>query len=166
MTLFKLETIQCFPIDINQAWDFFSNPRNLRAITPSHLGFEITSELPNKAYPGLIITYRIKPLFNIPVNWVTEITKVSEPEYFVDEQRFGPYLFWHHTHFFEPIDGGVKMRDQVYYYPKPPILGGLINALIVKRQLNQIFDYRRNSLVERFGELPCPSLSSEIDHER
>ena len=93
---------------MEQVWDFMSSPRNLKKITPPYMGFDITNEpLPEKMYAGMIITYKVSPMFNIPMTWVTEITHVRDREYFVDEQRVGPYTIWHHQHLLEKIENGV-----------------------------------------------------------
>ncbi len=100
MATYQLTRRQTLPISLPQAWDFFSDPRNLAVITPDWLGFEILDNLPAKVYPGMIIRYKVRPLFRIPVTWVTEITQVTEPAMFIDEQRVGPYALWHHQHHF------------------------------------------------------------------
>ncbi|MBA3603920.1 MAG: SRPBCC family protein, partial [Parachlamydiaceae bacterium] len=105
--MFTLKYLQKIPLSLEESWDFFSSPKNLKILTPEHLGFEILNDLGNKKmYPGQIITYNVRPILNIPLEWVTEITHVQEPNYFVDEQRFGPYKFWHHEHHFKPIPNG------------------------------------------------------------
>lgn len=152
MKLFTLETTQKLPIDVNEAWSFFSDPANLAAITPSELGFQVTSELPERMYPGLIISYTITPMLGIEMDWVTEITHVDEPNYFVDEQRFGPYRFWHHQHHFRAIPGGVEMRDIVNYAPPAPG-ASLIDRLLVGPRVRGIFEHRRKVLRERFGSV-------------
>lgn len=154
MSLHSLTTVQKLPISIEEAWSFFSSPKNLKVITPDYMGFEITSDLGDgKMYPGQIISYIVTPVLNIPLEWVTEISHVSEPHYFVDEQRFGPYSFWHHKHFFKAIEGGVEMTDTVHYkVPFGPI-GDLANVLFVKNKLKEIFDYRYQKLENLFGKL-------------
>jgi ligand-binding SRPBCC domain-containing protein len=149
----KLEKVQRLPIDIKTAWDFFSSPKNLSKITPSYMGFNITSELKNeKMYPGLIITYIVKPILGIPLTWVTEITEISEGKYFIDEQRVGPYKIWHHEHHFREIEGGVEMRDLLYYRLPFGFIGKIINSLFVKKKVNGIFDYRTEVLEKMFGK--------------
>lgn len=152
MKLFKLETVQRLPVPVAEAWDFFSNASNLARITPPDLGFEVTSELPDRVYPGLIITYRVRPLLGIPVTWVTEISHVREHELFVDEQRFGPYRFWHHQHLFREVPGGVETRDIVHYALPPG--GGLARRWLVAPRLQEIFDFRRVVLEREYGTLP------------
>lgn len=139
------------PITLQEAWEFFSAPNNLAKITPGKMGFEITSEFSGKMYPGMIIGYKVKPLLGIRMNWVTEITHVQEPFYFVDEQRFGPYAFWHHKHYFKPIEGGVLCEDVVHYKAPLGPLGRVMNNLVIKKELKGIFDYREKVLKERFG---------------
>jgi ligand-binding SRPBCC domain-containing protein len=145
---------QILPISCENAWEFFSNPKNLPLITPPHLNFIITSTfLPEKMYAGQIITYRVCPLFRIPVTWVTEITHVDQPFYFVDEQRFGPYRFWHHQHHFKSVTGGVEMIDLIHYQLPFGLLGRFINRFKVCDDLNAIFNFREKKLIERFGSL-------------
>ena len=154
MKTYKLKTIQKLPISIHQAWDFFSSPVNLKEITPKEMGFIITSEhdANEKAYAGQIITYLVTPLAGIPIKWMTEITHVKENDYFVDEQRFGPYALWHHTHKFKEIQGGVEMTDTVHYAIPYGLLGQLLHPILVKWKLKEIFDYRFEILKNKFGE--------------
>jgi ligand-binding SRPBCC domain-containing protein len=151
--LYRIHRIQQLPIHINTAWDFFSNPFNLKEITPSSLGFEITSELPSQMYAGMLITYNLTPLFGISRRWITEITHVEAPHRFIDEQRFGPYRFWHHQHLFREIAGGVEMQDIVHYMIPFGWLGRLAAARLVQNQLQKIFDFRRDFLAKKFGTL-------------
>ena len=150
--MYQLKRIQKLPISVAEAWDFFSSPKNLATITPDELGFQIKSELPEKMYPGMFIQYTVKPLLGIPMTWVTEITQVNEPHFFIDEQRVGPYAIWHHQHFFKEISGGVEMTDIVdYQLPLAPF-GNFMHPLIIKGKLKQIFDYRNDKMVELCGE--------------
>jgi len=104
-------------------------------------------------YPGMIINYRITPLLGLSRQWITEITHVSAPHLFVDEQRFGPYRFWHHQHLFREIAGGVEMEDIVHYIIPFGRLGQLVAAALVKKELQKIFDFRRDVLAKKFGTL-------------
>jgi ligand-binding SRPBCC domain-containing protein len=141
------------PISLSEAWDFFSRPENLAAITPAYMDFRITSEQPTpRAYPGQIITYKVKPLLGIALSWMTEITQVVEGKYFVDEQRAGPYRIWHHEHHFKATDGGVEMTDLIHYQLPLGWLGSIANALFVRRQLTTIFEYRRKKITELFAQ--------------
>lgn len=140
-------------ISLDEAWDFFSSPHNLKDITPEHLDFKITNNSgQGKMYPGMLITYIVKPVLGIPMRWCTEITHVEDKKYFVDEQRFGPYSMWHHEHHFEEVDGGVMMRDKVSYaIPLGPI-GQLANALFVGKEVRGIFEYREKVCDKIFGK--------------
>jgi ligand-binding SRPBCC domain-containing protein len=117
------------------------------------MGFDITSrDLPEKMYPGMIISYRVKPLLGINTTWVTEITQVKDKVYFVDEQRVGPYSVWHHEHFIEVIPNGVLMKDIVSYEPPFGFLGSIANKLMIKQKLNEIFNYRRQAIENKYGK--------------
>ncbi len=153
MKIYTLERKQNIAMDIDEAWEFFSNPNNLSLITPPSLNLKITSKLPDKMYTGMIITYTVAPMLNIPMTWVTEITHVEEPNFFIDEQRFGPYKFWHHQHRFNEIDDGIEAIDIVNYALPLDPLGRIANELIVKKQLNEIFEFRSDYLEKRFGKV-------------
>lgn len=152
MKLFRFETEQVIPAPLEVVWDFFSSPVNLKTITPPYMGFDILTPVPDKMEPGLIIAYTVRPLFNLPMTWVTEITHVEPLRFFVDEQRFGPYRFWHHRHTFVPVEGGVWMHDLVYYAFKQPLIDGWINKYLVRPRIEEIFAYRRRKIIELFGE--------------
>ena len=134
-------------------WRFFSDPRNLEKITPPAMNFTIKSALPPAVYPGLMIEYTVSPLFGIPLTWLTEIVHVDAPHRFADEQRVGPYRIWHHEHFFRTLpEGGTEVRDLVTYVPPLGPIGALLNALVIRRQLERIFDYRENHLPGAGGQ--------------
>ncbi len=138
---------------MEEAWDFFSSPRNLSKITPAYMDFRITTEdLSEKMYPGQIISYIVRPLLRLPMRWTTEITHVEDKKYFVDEQRFGPYRMWHHQHWFEEVENGVCMIDHVSYALPLGILGRIANSLFVRSQLTSIFDYRKKVTDELFAK--------------
>ncbi len=151
--LYTLKTKQVVKTDLDTLWQFMSAPQNLATITPPYMGFHILSEVKKeeKMYPGQIIEYHVTPLANIKMYWVTEITQVKDKEYFIDEQRFGPYVFWHHKHFFKPVAGGIEMADIIHYKPPFGILGKIANTLIIKKQLKEIFDYRYKKVEELFN---------------
>ena len=151
MAIHILRQQQLLPISLEQAWDFFATPKNLNKVTPSGLVFEITSDLPEKMYEGLMITYRIKPMFNIPVNWCTEITHIKDKMYFVDEQRKGPYSMWHHEHHFTSVDGGVLMTDILYYDIGKSVFGWIVGKLFVHKKVREIFKYRFEVLEKYFS---------------
>jgi len=138
---------------LEEVWDFISSPKNLKEITPDYMGFDITSpNLPEKMYAGMIISYIVKPVAGIPTTWVTEITKVQDRKYFVDEQRIGPYKLWHHQHLLEPLPNGkVLMKDIVSYAPPFGFLGKMANALFIRKKLDEIFAYRTEAIIKKFG---------------
>ena len=144
--------IQKLPITIEAAWDFFSDPKNLKTITPDYMGFDIVAGADKRMYPGQIIEYRVSPLLGIKTTWVTEITHVVDQSYFVDEQRFGPYTFWHHKHFIKEIPNGVQMTDIVDYKLPLGFLGRFAHWLFVKKKVKSIFDYREQKLESIFGK--------------
>lgn len=153
MKKFVLEQTQDLPITLEQAWAFFSDPRNLATITPPSLGFVITSNPPPDIHEGLKITYRVSPLFGIPMTWVSLITDVSKPAKFVDQQVKGPYAIWHHVHYFKEIPGGVRCDDLVTYALPMGLIGELAHPFLVAPRLKEIFDFRRQVLLKRFGTI-------------
>jgi ligand-binding SRPBCC domain-containing protein len=159
MKIHRLERTQILPLTLKEAWDFFSTPLNLNEITPDDMSFEILSDLEGqKMHEGMIINYKVRPIANIPLRWTTEIKHVKDHAYFVDEQRFGPYSFWHHKHFFEEHPEGVKMQDVVdYALPFGP-LGDLAHAVFVKKKLQDIFNYRYEILEKRFPKKQVASV--------
>ena len=151
-SVYVLKRVQRLPIAIEQAWSFFSHPQNLFELTPPALNLKFTDELFGEAmYPGQVITYNVKPLLGIPLFWMTEITHIDKPHFFVDEQRRGPYSLWHHEHHFKQIAGGAEMTDLVHYALPLGVLGRFAHALLVKKQLQQIFDYRYQKIEQLFG---------------
>ena len=153
MKIYRLESKQNLPISKEKAWEFLSSPSNLKTITPEYMSFDILSGADRPMFAGQIIQYIVTPVLGIKTKWVTEITHVIEGEYFVDEQRFGPYALWHHKHFIKEIPGGVEMEDIIDYKVPMGILGQLVHPFIVKPKLNEIFEYRRKKLIELFGEI-------------
>ncbi len=152
MKIYQLHKKQKLPISLEKAWDFVADPKNLKTITPDYMGFHILSGAEREMYEGQIIQYIVTPVLGIKTKWVTEITHIRNKEYFVDEQRFGPYSFWHHKHFLKAIDGGVEMEDIVDYKLPMGILGQLVHPILVKPKLKEIFDYRTKKLEELFGK--------------
>ncbi|WKK64611.1 SRPBCC family protein [Lutimonas zeaxanthinifaciens] len=150
--VYSLQAKLQLPIDLDEAWNFFSDPSNLKEITPDYMGFHIISELDPLMYPGQIISYKVSPLLGINLNWVTEITHVERQKFFVDEQRVGPYKIWHHKHFFKKISNGVEMTDEVHYRLPLPLLANRFHSLLVKPKLKEIFDFRTTALISRFGK--------------
>lgn len=152
MKIYTLHKKQNLPISISEAWEFLSNPVNLKTITPDYMGFNILSGADRPMFPGQIIQYIVTPVLGIKTKWVTEITHVKHKEYFVDEQRFGPYALWHHKHFIKEIEGGIEMEDIIDYKVPMGILGQMVHPVLVKPKLKEIFEYRTKKLEELFGK--------------
>jgi len=153
MKKYELYRETVLPITILTAWDFFSNPANLSKITPKEMDFKVVSkDLPRHIHDGLLIDYIVRPLAGIPLKWKTQIGAVNAPHSFVDEQLKGPYAYWHHEHTFEEQDGKVLMKDKVTYAVPFGVFGRLANTLIVRKKLEQIFDYRTKIILEVFKE--------------
>jgi ligand-binding SRPBCC domain-containing protein len=153
MSVHSFTVVQKIPAGIHKVWGFFCDPSNLNNITPAELKFEILSDQNNhEMYAGQIIEYYLRPVLNIPVYWMTEITHVSDKIYFIDEQRFGPYRLWHHQHHFKIIEGGVEMTDIVHYKIPLGFIGDIANAIFVRKKLKRIFDFRFSKTEELFGK--------------
>ena len=151
MKIYKKQTEQIVNATLEECWAFFSSPKNLQKITPATMGFEITDFDGKKMYAGQIIQYKVSPLLGLKLSWTTEITVVKENSYFIDEQRFGPYALWHHKHFFEPTENGIKMTDLVHYALPLGFVGRMINSLVVQNKLKTIFDFRHQKVEEIFN---------------
>lgn len=152
MAFYQFLHEQMFNASVEEMWSFISSPKNLKEITPEYMGFEITTpHLSEKMYAGMIISYKVSPVPNYKVDWVTEISHVKENEFFVDEQRIGPYKLWHHQHHLIQMKEGVLMRDIVTYQPPFGFLGALANKLLITKKLKEIFNYRKIVLEKKFG---------------
>jgi ligand-binding SRPBCC domain-containing protein len=152
MGFYQFKRTQEFDNSIEEIWSFISNPSNLKLITPDYMGFDITSKnTPDGIYEGMIVSYKVSPIFGISTSWVTEITHVKNQHYFVDEQRMGPYKIWHHQHFLETKGDKTLMTDIISYQPPFGIIGALANTILIKRKLRDIFDYRNKVLKEIFN---------------
>lgn len=150
--LIKVQRLKCSKEEI---WEFISNPKNLSEITPKKMGFKVlTKSLPNRMYEGMMIHYSVKPLLGIPLLWVTEITVVKNEQYFVDEQRIGPYKIWHHEHHIREIEGGqgIEMTDIISYVVPMGIIGKILNRLFIRKQLEVIFSYRYDVLEKKYNQ--------------
>ena len=154
MSYTQIKKEQILNTDIKNLWDFMSSPKNLSRITPKSMLFKITSNNKNdKIYPGMIISYKVAPLLNIPITWVTEITHVKENKYFVDEQRIGPYKIWHHEHIFKPLDDKkILVTDIITYVPPFGFIGKILNKILIKKKVEDIFDYRERILEDMFNK--------------
>ena len=146
------QVTQMVKADINKCWDFFSNPGNLANITPPEMNFNILFPNPMPSmYPGMIIRYLVSPLLKIRMEWITEITHVSKPNYFIDLQLKGPYKIWHHQHHFEVVGDEIKMTDIVTYVLPFGKIGELIAGAMVRRKINAIFEYRKKVIEHTFA---------------
>ncbi len=158
---YTLKRVSRIPISLDEAWDFFSSPKNLKEITPEKVGFnQLSNSGSDKMYEGQLITYTVSPILGIPIFWMTEITHVHAKKYFIDEQRYGPYAMWNHSHFFKEIKGGVEMTDLVQYKMPLGFIGRLGHTILVKKQLDDIFAFREKRLIEKFGP-PVPFSKEE-----
>jgi ligand-binding SRPBCC domain-containing protein len=151
MTLYSLHRAQTLNMSLETAWEFFSSPANLALITPPWLGFKVETPNPPHMHAGQILEYTVSGLPGLRMNWVTEITHVREPGFFVDEQRLGPYRFWHHKHYFRSVPGGTLVTDLVHYALPFWPMGELARGL-VRSRLETIFDFRSQTLARMFGE--------------
>ena len=142
MKEYTLRAEQWLPRPRDEVFAFFADARNLEALTPPWLKFEVLTPAPIEMRPGALIDYRIR-VHGLPIRWRTEITEWSPPHRFVDVQLNGPYTLWHHTHTFEERDGGTLCRDDVRYRPRG---GALMNWLFVDRDVKMIFDFRQERL--------------------
>jgi ligand-binding SRPBCC domain-containing protein len=146
-----LERRQRVALPVEQAFDFYGDAHNLERITPPWLGFEVTTPRPIEMGVGTLIEYRLK-LHRVPVRWRTRIEVWEPPRRFVDVQVRGPYSLWEHTHTFEE-DGpeATIIRDRVRYSIPFGPLGELAERLLVRRDLREIFDYRRDAVARELA---------------
>jgi len=159
--VYSLKYVQVLPVSLQTAWDFFSRPGNLKDITPPSLNFKILkADGGEHMYAGQLIEYKVHPILGIPLYWMTEITHVKELEYFVDEQRYGPYSLWHHQHHFREVENGVEMTDIVHYKIPFGFLGDWANSLFIKNQLEEIFSFRFQKAEALFGVVKQKTASA------
>lgn len=152
MKIYTFHRKQKFPVTLDKAWDFLSNPKNLKIITPDYMGFTIADYDHKPLYAGQIIQYLVTPLLGIKTKWVSRITQVKDKAYFIDEQLYGPYALWDHKHFINEVKGGVEFEDIIHYKVPLGFLGQLVHPFLVKPKLEEIFEYRQKKLTELFGE--------------
>lgn len=152
MKIYRINTKQQLPISLADAWSYFSDTGKLSELTPSWMHFTKTSPSPSKGmYPGMIVTYRLRPIWSVWFNWMAEITHVKEQELFVDEQRSGPFRFWHHEHHFKEVDNGVEIMDILHYALPFGIIGRAVHQLSVEGKMQAVFQYRQKRLQALFG---------------
>jgi len=141
------------PIPLDEAWDFFTNPRNLAQLTPKEMNFRHVFEPDEeRVYKGMYLVYKVSPLAGIPLTWVTEITEVLPKKRFVDDQIKGPFARWHHIHEFEDRGDKTLIRDVLYYQMPLGFLGDIAHSLFAKKQVAQIFTFRKERMEEIFGK--------------
>ncbi|MEM9837470.1 MAG: SRPBCC family protein [Bacteroidota bacterium] len=150
----RLEFTTTVPRSLEATWDFFSRPENLEKLTPKDVSFEFLTPLKGVVmYPGIAIQYRVSPFPGFTTDWITEITQIKEYEYFIDDQRVGPFALWHHQHHFRAIDDQTtEMKDILHYQAPLGILGTIADKIFVHRQVQQIFSYREEAMRAYFGQ--------------
>jgi len=153
MRCYTLRREQWVAAPLQRTFPFFARPENLALITPPRLGFRLLTPPPVDMEKGRIIDYTIR-VMGLPVRWRTLISTYQPPACFVDEQMIGPYSFWHHTHRFEPRDGGTLLYDEVRYALPVALTGplrDLVHSLYVRPTLERIFDFRAQVFARLFG---------------
>jgi ligand-binding SRPBCC domain-containing protein len=157
--MYRLERHQVVGGTLAEVFAFFKDPHNLEAITPPWLGFSVFKATDREVHAGTRIRYRLR-LHGIPLQWESCITEYAENAMFADKQVTGPYRMWHHRHLFREVTGGVRIEDIVDYEMPLGVLGRLVHALAVRRQLRAIFDYRAEKIGNRFFLQPAPTLQA------
>lgn len=151
MQIYQLYRQQQLNVTNKEAWDFFSSPFNLNDITPDFFNVEITSKVPADIYAGLMISYRMKAVFGIPMTWLSEVSHCQEPKRFVYEQRIGPFKFWSHEVCLTECTNGIVLEDIVFYAMPFGRLGELLQSVVIGNKLRRIFDVRRDYLHSKWG---------------
>ncbi len=151
MRIYTLHKTQKLPISLDEAWQFLCDPTNLSKLTPPEMNMTIISGADRPMYAGQVLQYSVTPLPGFKTKWVSEITQYKEKKYFVDDQLYGPYAFWHHKHFVHEIEGGVLLEDLINYKVPFGILGQMVHPLLVKPKLESIFQFRKNQMEALFG---------------
>jgi ligand-binding SRPBCC domain-containing protein len=152
LKIYRFHRKQNIPISLDKDWEFLSNPKNLKELTPDYMSFDILSGNEKPMFAGQIIQYIVTPILGIKTKWVSEITQLEHKKYFVDVQLYGPYSLWHHKHFLKEIDGGVEFEDIIDYKVPLGFLGQIVHPFLVKPKLEEIFAYRQKKLIELFGD--------------
>jgi ligand-binding SRPBCC domain-containing protein len=145
-----LKSTQVIPASLPDVFAFFDKPENLAAITPPWLGFRILTPLPVLMAKGTVIDYAIS-IGPVPTRWRSLITTYNPPHFFVDEQMLGPYSFWHHSHRFRAVAEGTLIEDEVRYLMPFGLLGEVAHRMMVRRQLEGIFNHRQSFMAKKFG---------------
>ncbi len=148
--MFEYTSKQFIKAPLIEVWDFISSPKNLQSITPSYMQLKVLSDLPEKMFEGMIVTYQVKPMLGIPMKWVSKITEVKENIFFVDEQITGPYKFWRHEHKIEATENGVMMTDRLTYTLPLGAIGKLANKIFIRNKIQEIFSFREKAINKVF----------------
>ena len=147
-----LQRVQVIPARLEDVWAYFCDPKNLNALTPPNMSFEIVRGGDTAMYEGQLLEYRVEFLRGVRWMWLTEICHRRPCEYFVDEQRLGPYRFWYHEHIFQETPSGTRMSDQVTYAVPFGFLGDLLHRFWIAGRLQGIFDFRKQAILGFFGD--------------
>ncbi len=156
MKLERIQTVQRLPIQIEEAWDFFTSPKNLRLTTPHWLDLRLNMEPPEYLHPGTIVSATIRPFPVITTDWISELTHIRPPQFYITEQRVGPFKMWHHEHHFRAIDGGVEVEDIILYGMRYGMVGSFFHNVFVRKKLHEAFSHRAQVLEQRFGSINKP----------
>ena len=141
--IYTFKNTQLIKCDLMTVWKFFSNPKNINGLTPKKMHFRtITKNLPDQIHEKMVIVYHVSPLFSIPLKWVTTIISVVPNQSFIDIQQRGPFKKWHHLHTFTETKDGVLMTDLVTYELPFGIIGDLTHNILVKKEIEKLFQYR------------------------
>ncbi|WP_394752739.1 hypothetical protein [Crenothrix sp.] len=151
MKIYQLYRQQQLSLNIEQAWAFFSSPYYLNQITPDFFNVDITSPVPDDIYAGLMISYRMKAVFGIPMEWLSEVSHCEKPKRFIYQQRVGPFKFWSHEVVLTQNNAGILLEDIVFYTMPFAWLGQLLHAMLIGKKLKLIFDSRHDYLQAKWG---------------
>ena len=151
MKIHRLQITQRVPASLHETWTFLSSPKNLRQLTPPWLDLRLEGEVKEELYNSQLIAYTMRPLFGLPMTWVTEIKQVYKGDRFIEEQKFGPFKLWHQEHFFRKIDGGTEIEDVIQYALPGGLLANVLHESLVRKRLADIFQFRGQAIEQRLG---------------
>lgn len=151
MKIYQLRRRQRLAINLHDAWAFFSSPHNLNQITPDFFHVDITSPVPEDIYAGLLISYRMRAVFGVPMAWLSEVCHCDKPRRFIYQQRVGPFKFWSHEVALTECVGGVELEDIMFYTMPLGWLGQWLHRILIGPKLQKIFDTRRDYLQGRWA---------------
>jgi len=151
MKIHQLYYKQSLSLSQTEAWSFFTSPHHLNTITPDFFSITPTSNVPDKIYSGLLISYRMKAVFAIPMSWLSEISHCDAPHYFVYQQQVGPFKFWSHEVRLTETKNGTLVEDIVFYTMPFGWLGEIFHHYLIADKLKNIFEKRSDYLKKRWG---------------